>query len=773
MKNTRLWSILTYLVGWPLSFLALFFMVKIVISHKEPLLNIHSLNIELFVYGIICFLLYFLVRGLVWHTILSQKNKELALKDTLYLWSTAELRRFIPGNIWSLFTKTHVFSQKNIEKKDVVISFFKEAQVIIAATLFLSMFSSYFIADILIPYMPHKEIITTSILLFIAIVILYFLKKSKENRIIFLFATLSFFLYGFGTYLTMLSFLPLPISLSFVFTSYFIFSLLVGYVSIITPSGLGMREGVIILGLSQFIGIQLASLGAIVARIVIIISELLFVLIIFLWRNIIGGYLKKIERFFTTYIFEIILFLCILVYCIYFTHAAFARHNNFYTGRFDLGNMDQTVWNTLQGNIFQFTNPDNTHTISRLAFHADFILIALSPLYLIWSDPKNLLFIQTLVLALGSLFVYTLSQKILKNKPTSLILSASFLLNPAVQHTNLYDFHATTLATTFILAAFYFFVSQKNLLSILFFIIAASTKEQIWFITFLIGMYAFLRKIFFEKKYKDAYIWGTFSLLSIGIFYYLLWIAIPKSRGGVHFAISYYSDFGDQPHSIAKNIFASPYKIFKTIFQYNKLLYMRQLLQPLLFLPLLSFTVIFSFPDLLINLLSNNTNLHQIYYQYSATITPFLFIATIFSLHYIQRVFKNVSIIYISLVLLGSTFFSVYDYGPLPFSKSPNIDMFVKPQKNAKEIEAVLKKIPVEKSVSASNNLGAHLSQRREIYTIPLGLENADYIAILLGDLFAQPSPMYQKQLVEKYKKNNTYQLLSEIGDFYLFKKRL
>jgi uncharacterized membrane protein len=55
--------------------------------------------------------------------------------------------------------------------------------------------------------------------------------------------------------------------------------------------------------------------------------------------------------------------------------------------------MDQTVWNTIHGRIFQLTDPNGTTNISRLAFHADLILVLISPLYLIWSSPEMLLLI--------------------------------------------------------------------------------------------------------------------------------------------------------------------------------------------------------------------------------------------------------------------------------------------------------------------------------------------------------------------------------------------
>src|ERR1035437_3532889 len=146
-------------------------------------------------------------------------------------------------------------------------------------------------------------------------------------------------------------------------------------------------------------------------------------------------------NFIKKYKFQILLGLFILIYILYFTAASFLRYDNFFTGRFDLGNMDQTVWNTIHGRIFQITDPNGTNIISRLSFHADFILVLISPLYLIWSNPEMLLLLQTVVLAFGAIFVFLIAKSIIKDKTIALTISAVYLLNPSLQFTNLYDFN--------------------------------------------------------------------------------------------------------------------------------------------------------------------------------------------------------------------------------------------------------------------------------------------------------------------------------------------
>ncbi|MFH1833167.1 MAG: DUF2079 domain-containing protein [Candidatus Levyibacteriota bacterium] len=479
----------------------------------------------------------------------------------------------------------------------------------------------------------------------------------------------------------------------------------------------------------------------------------------------------KIQHLFKNYRREFILGLMIVIYILYFTTASFLRHDNFYTGRFDLGNMDQVAWNTIHGRIFQMTDPNGTQVISRLAFHADFILILLSPFYFIWSSPKMLLLIQTLVLSFGAIFVFLLAKKYIKNKHFPLLLSLAYLINPAVNYTNLYDFHPVTLATTFLLGASYFLLNKKYFLFVIFAILSAITKEEIWIIIALFGFVIILKNI--RKSIRKVSIGIILSIVSLFIFYLLIWKIIPGVRGTQHFALSYYSDFGDSPGSIVKNIIFSPQKTFGIIFQNGRLIYLLQLFSPVGFLSLLSpLFLILTAPEFAINLLSNNPQLHQIYYQYSSGITPFIFVSAIFGIARIEKKFPKLKANYLIGYFLITVFISAFLFGPLPLSRNQNIDMFTKPQSDKEILENFLSKIPQKYYVASTNNLGPHLSHRREIYTIPVGIDKADIVIFLLNDKSALPSLSSQIQMAEDLKKNKNYFVIFQKDFFIAFAKK-
>ena len=781
--NRTLFSILKFLIGWPISALAIFFIVKIFLPQYQLIFtNSKNPNIFLLTLGIICFVLFYFLRSFLWKMMLFGKGYDIPFKEAAFLWGASELKRFVPGNIWSFLGKGIAFSQKGVKGNIITHLLLIEAEFFVIGCMIVSLFSFPLLFQNNLDFLSLTLILTV---IFVSILFIFNRSLIKNLNLPFLSAVLNFLpdyqvgtnlkllsisiislvLFGLGTYFAIISITYLNAVLLLSFIGFFVLSLLLGYLSFITPMGLGVREGVVIWGLSKAMNIQMAGFSAIYSRAILIIAELIFLILSFIWRNAKNKFIIKIESFIKNHSHGVMLGLLIFLYIFYFTTASFQRHDNFYTGRFDLGNMDQTVWNTIHGRIFEFTDPNGTENISRLAFHADFILILLSPLYLIWSDPKMLLLVQSIVLGFGGFFVYKLGKKILKNKNLSLALSFAFLINPLINYVNLYDFHPVALATTFLLGAFYFLKTKKYMWFIIFLLLASITKEQVWVIAGLFGIYILFTE---KKKLLGA---GIFAI-SVIVFYYLISYAIPQAKGGGHFALSYYSDFGESPATIIKNILFSPLKTLAVILKEKQLLYLFNNFFPLGFLSVLSpLTLIFAIPDLLINLLSNNPQLHQIYYQYSATITPFIFISTIYAIYNLKKWIPKISnTIYIYYIIFF-TILSAYLIGPLPGSLNPNINMFIKQYPDKELVDRILLSIPKNLSVAATNNLGAHLSQREKIYTVPGGLEEADVVLFLLNDLYAQPSLEAQVQMAEKMKKDKNYIKIFEKGEFIAFKK--
>ena len=789
-KNAR--SVLKFVIGWPIALISLFFIFK-AINPNLGLIGSYftNVNIPTLIIGFLCFLVYFFLRAYSWQLILKAKSYKIPFREVLYFWELSEFKRYVPGSIWSLVSRGLSFTEKKVSKNDIIHSLTIEAELIIISCLTVSLLAMQFLVEPL--PIAFKNLIYISFFTVIILVNLLFLfsfriKKNIKNRFLsflccdfptekviplLFFSTLSFIFFGLGSFFVGFAFFYLNLTKIFVLCGFFTFSLLVGYLSFITPMGLGIREAVITSGLSNLVASSIAGLIAIFTRIFLIFTEIIFFLLTLIFYRLKSTKVQKIYDLANKFKFEILLGLFIIGYNAYFIIASILRYENYFAGRFDLGNMDQAVWNTLHGRFFQLTDPNGVDIVSRLAFHADYILVLLAPLYRIWSDPRLLLIVQTVVLSFGAVFVYLIAKNILKNKAFSLIFAGSFLINPALNYTNLYDFHPVTLGTTFLLAVFYFLYKKTYFWFVFFLILAGITKEQVWLIIALFGIYLFI--INFRKN--QSLFLKSFAILifltGICIFYYLIWWAIPGARGGNHFALAYYSEFGDSPSGIIKNVIFSPIKTVFRIFQPDQALYILQLFLPLGFLSLFApLFLIFAMPDLGINLLSSNAQLHQIYYQYSATITPFIFISGVFGLNFLLKLYSKINRLFFYTFLMFFSVFGAFFYGPLPGAVNPNLDMFTKRLENKKAIDNFLTKIPRQYSIAATNNLGSHLSHRQKIFTIPVGIDRADIIVFLLNDSYAQPSLAAQIDMAKKMENNKNYIQIFKSGDFIAFEKR-
>ncbi|MBU3978466.1 DUF2079 domain-containing protein [Patescibacteria group bacterium] len=772
----KAYKLVKFLIGWPLSIVALYFIWQIISPRSQNLLtDLKNIKLSLLAAGIICFILFYFLRGFIWHRLLKEYAYQIPLKQTNYLWAISELKRYIPGNIWSILGRTILFSQKGVKKRDSGILLIIEAQIFIISCTITSLLSIPFFLSFFLPHIPFQPFIV-GIIIFtvICLSLLYIYNRNFRKKIPFIpkfhpkntaflifISTISLLFFGLGNYFAISSVIFLHPQLLPQLMGFFCLTIMLGYLSFITPAGMGIREGILTIGLSKISGLSASAFASLFARIILIFAELIFIIISFLWTKINNKKLLQIEKWITYHPHETILFCLFLTYVLYFTITSFLRYDNFYTGRFDLGNMVQTVWNTSHGRIFILTDPNGTDILSRLAFHADFILILLTPFYFIWSNPKILLLIQSIIVGAGSFFIFLIAKDILKNKNLALVFSFTFLINPGIQRANLYDFHAVTLAIFFLLGTYYFYLKKKYIYFSIFAILAALTKEEIWLITGLFGLFIFL---FHKKK-----VFGTaIFLISVSIFTILIWYAIPHALGSQHFALSYYSEFGNSPLKIIKTIIFSPLKTIGTILAPEHLNYLCQLFLPVGFLSLLApLYLVFAAPDLLINLLSNNSQLHQIYYQYTAAINPFIFVAAIMGVAFLKKITKLPAVFFMIYLLIISLL-SAYLFGPLPGAKGSNLDMYTRQLDERNFIDKYLSGIPKHLSVASTNNAGSHLSERQQIYTVPNGIEKADIVVFLLTNSRALIS---EEQMIEKLKQNDKYSLILEKNKFVVFKK--
>lgn len=257
-----------------------------------------------------------------------------------------------------------------------------------------------------------------------------------------------------------------------------------------------------------------------------------------------------------------LLIVAILAYTAYFSWLTISRHQNLFSGRFDLGNMEQTVWNTSRGRIFQMTNPNNSHLSSRLAFHADFLLIAVAPIYKLFPFTETLLIIQALVIALGAVPTYLIAKHVFKKEPISLFFSFLYLLSPIVERANIFEFHSEVLAITFLLFTFYFLLTKKLKSFFLFFFLSLISKETICLTLAAICFWGIVK----NKYRKICLFLFIFCLI---YFFTMVKFIIPLFNETMtkHFALNQFEGGEEGLENIISSYLANPVKLINVFFQ--------------------------------------------------------------------------------------------------------------------------------------------------------------------------------------------------------------
>ena len=408
-------------------------------------------------------------------------------------------------------------------------------------------------------------------------------------------------------------------------------------------------------------------------------------------------------------------------YATLFVFAAVVHFVVFKTARPDLGNMVQAIWNTMHGHVLEGTTLSG-HQRSRLAFHVDPFLLLLVPLFWIWSNPLLLPIIQALAVASGALPVYWLARKHLGSERAGAHFAFAYLLYPATQFnafTITSSFHSVAIAVPLVLFAVWFLDEDRLVAFSLVALLACTTKEEIPLAVGCLGIWYAVR------RGRRRFGLGVFAVgLSLTLFDFL-WVIPHFSPSGVEPFAGRYGEVGGTPGGMAHTLVSDPGAFVHAIASGHKALYLVFLLVPFLGLWLLEpLLFLGAVPDIAVNLLSSKSDQTSIPFHWTAGIVPFVVAASIFGAARFRRHAVRLSL----YVLVGAA--SIAVYSPIYFLGS-DVAAIASPVTAAKT--HALSLVPAGVAVSASNQLGGHLSERRVIYTFP-HIGTARWIAVDIND---------------------------------------
>jgi uncharacterized membrane protein len=465
-----------------------------------------------------------------------------------------------------------------------------------------------------------------------------------------------------------------------------------------------------------------------------------------------------------------LLWAAIASYAAGFSSLSILRHRAFNTGRYDLGNMVQTVWNTAHGHFLQMTSGDGRQ-ISRLAAHFDPILAAFAPLWWIWPSPELLLVVQSVAVALGALPVFWLGRKHLASERAGLAFALAYLLFPATEWLTLNEFHPVALACPLLLFSFWYLDEDRLLPFALLAALAAITKEEIGFVVAGLGIWYAIRR----RRRAGAAIAGAGLVVSV----LAIAVVIPHFNAGADSAFyGRYDAIGGSAGGIAKTVVTRPWRLLEQAFQASDVHYLLHLILPLAllcaFAPLM---LVAALPDLTLNVLSATPTQTSIHFHYTAGAIPPLVIGAVLGAAALARRFPARAAAVATLavaVALGAN----WKLGAVPlWGAIPGGEDYQKKDwrvtAHDRVAEQAVELVPPHVVVSATNVLGAHLSARRRVLSLPK-LADATWVAVdeTRSSYADRVAPLPSAAALVRLRRSPDWRLVFERDGVLVFHKR-
>jgi uncharacterized membrane protein len=418
-----------------------------------------------------------------------------------------------------------------------------------------------------------------------------------------------------------------------------------------------------------------------------------------------------------------------------FSYLSVRRHDAYWTGRFDLGNMVQAVWSTAQGRPLETTAATGEQFV-RLGAHVDPVLVLFTPLAWTGALPQALLVAQAVIVATGALPAYWLGRRWLGDERLAVAAAAVYLLYPPLQWATLTEFHPVTLAAPLLLFCIWAAEERRYAVLTVCAVLAALTKEEVGLALAMLGLWMAARG---ARRHGAALAGASLAWVAVAVL-----VIIPRfneGRGSVF--VERYSRLGDDGGGVARTLLTRPWEAAEVIASYDRLGYLLALLAPLAFLslaaPLLAAGAL---PEVLINVLADWFPQYSIEFQYVAVIVPFLVAAAVLGLGglrarsrpaWLARALEPPGAVagaWVGLVLLAGVYL-----GPLPWwSEVPAVGSDERVEQyhtgdHARAAAAAAAMIPGGVPVSAGNLMGAHLSERERILTFPV-IADAEWVIV-------------------------------------------
>lgn len=263
--------------------------------HKIPWHEVR-LNVPLLVSAFLVMFVWMLVYGLTWKVLLAGMGERISLFNSVSILAISQIGKYIPGKLWFTVGRMYLAKKHGVSEAKTAVSTAMELALSLLGAVILFGFAVTLIPRGMVP----SRVYLSFVLVPFCVVAVYppilnrvagfILKRLHqpvfEVRMTFLrlltvlgLFVLMWIIQGIGCFLLIRSFYPLDLSRLPMVAGAFALSWILGFIVLISPAGLGVREGIFTFALRLVMPEPVAIIAALLSRIWITVSEGLLALV--------------------------------------------------------------------------------------------------------------------------------------------------------------------------------------------------------------------------------------------------------------------------------------------------------------------------------------------------------------------------------------------------------------------------------------------------------------------------------------------------------------
>ncbi|MDH3202278.1 MAG: DUF2079 domain-containing protein [Myxococcales bacterium] len=456
-------------------------------------------------------------------------------------------------------------------------------------------------------------------------------------------------------------------------------------------------------------------------------------------------------------------------YASYTGYWSIEQHHRLATASFDLGIIDNLMFNVMSGHGFRAPVLFGPSGGSLLAGHATFVLYLFLPFY--WLSPRaeTLLIIQSVLLGFAAVPLYGFAKTLLPRWSAAFV-AVAYLLYAPLHGLNFYDFHYLPSCIFFLFCLFWALSANRTVLVWVLWAICVSIREDVPVGLTMLGVFL----VFSGYRVRTG-IWMTvLSLISFVVIKFVI-----MQMAGTWWFASLYDDLmpeGQRNYGgVVMTLLTNPAYVVSTLVTEEKLIYLLHLLVPLVFLPLRRWIYLWLlFAGFFFTVLTTNYKpTVSISFQYVSHWVPYLFAAAVLALSAMGRSRSGIvhrraalAAVVVGVVLHSMSFGAILrptrfvgGFQRIPFQVTEA------ERARYRDLREVVAMIPPEASVAATDPENPHISNRVTAYPFRTGSGEAEYL--LIRKLTRANARKNAQQTIDEH----PYGLLAQVGEFYLFKR--